>query len=119
MSRAGGEVERETDILQLSLSFAARVTQLEARLVDVEARFNGHVSGGRSEPAMNYTARGQVLKMARNGQRAEQIAGALDVPRGEVMLLLKLHRRAQPQEAAHILTAASTKGEPRGTEKLA
>ena len=40
---------------------------------------------------LNLTTRSQVLRMHRHGETAENIARALEVPRQEVDLLLKVH----------------------------
>lgn len=45
-------------------------------------------------PGMNLTKRTMALRMNRRGERPEQIAAALGLPRAEVELLLKLHRAA-------------------------
>lgn len=45
-------------------------------------------------PGMNLTRRTIVLRMSRRGERPEQIAAALGLPRAEVELLLKLHHAA-------------------------
>jgi len=42
--------------------------------------------------ALNATTRSKVLKMHRLGGTPEQIATALNTPKGEVMLLLKVHQ---------------------------
>ncbi len=41
---------------------------------------------------LNTTLRTKVLKMSRLGQSSDRIAGTLRVPKGEVDLLLKVHR---------------------------
>ena len=42
--------------------------------------------------SINLTKRSQVLRMAKRGERAEQIAATLRVPQNEVDLLLKVQR---------------------------
>jgi len=42
--------------------------------------------------SINMTKRSQVLRMAKRGERAEQIAATLRVPQNEVDLLLKVQR---------------------------
>jgi len=50
---------------------------------------------------VNSTLRGKVLKMHRLGQSSDRIAGALRVPKGEVELLVKVHKIAmRPYEEA-------------------
>jgi hypothetical protein len=41
---------------------------------------------------LNLGKRSQVLRMHRNGDAPERIAAALDVPRQEIELLIKVHR---------------------------
>jgi hypothetical protein len=41
---------------------------------------------------MNLNKRSQVLRLHRQGERPDQIAGALELPRQEVELLIKVHR---------------------------
>ena len=47
---------------------------------------------GLPKPGLNLNKRSQALRMHRHGEGAEQIAYALDLPRQEVDLLLKVHR---------------------------
>ena len=42
--------------------------------------------------SVNNTLRSKVLKMHRLGQSPDRIAGALRVPKGEVDLLVKVHK---------------------------
>jgi hypothetical protein len=84
------------EMLQFGLRATdTKLVRLQAMLDDLSTRMNHHISGARIDVPLNLTMRGQVVRMARNGQRADQIAGTLGVPLGEVMLLLKLERRAQ------------------------
>jgi hypothetical protein len=43
-------------------------------------------------PNLNLSKRSQALRMHRHGEPAEQIAAALELPKQEVDLLLKVHR---------------------------
>ena len=47
---------------------------------------------GLPRPSLNLSKRSHALRMHRRGEGAEQIASALDLPRQEVELLLKVHR---------------------------
>jgi DNA-binding NarL/FixJ family response regulator len=47
-----------------------------------------------AKPGMNLTRRAQVIRMHRRGERPEQIAAALGLPRNEVDLVLKVSRMA-------------------------
>jgi DNA-binding NarL/FixJ family response regulator len=46
---------------------------------------------GTPKPSMNVTRRSHALRLHRKGNSSEQIAVALEVPRQEVELLLKVH----------------------------
>ena len=47
---------------------------------------------GLPKPGLNLSKRSHVLRLHRRGEGAEQIASALELPRQEVDLLLKVHR---------------------------
>jgi hypothetical protein len=47
---------------------------------------------GLPKPGLNLGKRSQALRMHRRGEKAEEIAAALELPRQEVELLLKVHR---------------------------
>ena len=47
---------------------------------------------GLPKPGLNLSKRSQALRMHRRGEGVEQIASALELPRQEVDLLLKVHR---------------------------
>jgi hypothetical protein len=52
--------------------------------------------------AINLTKRAQVLRMRHRGESVNSIAAALQIPLGEVLLLLKIEQllEAEPAEAA-------------------
>jgi hypothetical protein len=72
-----------------------RVLELERDLEQADSLLR---SGATSAPAaatgnsVNNTLRSKVLKMHRLGQPADRIAGSLHVPKGEVDLLVKVHK---------------------------
>jgi len=68
------------------------VEALAARLRELER--NPPVPGvpGVPRPGLNLSKRSQALRMHRQGEPAEQIATALEIPRQEVDLLLKVHK---------------------------
>lgn len=45
-----------------------------------------------ARPGLNLTKRSQALRMHRRGEPPDQIAAALEIPRQEIDLLLKVHR---------------------------
>ena len=46
---------------------------------------------GTPRPSMNVTRRSQALRLHRKGDSSERIAAALEVPRQEIDLLIKVH----------------------------
>jgi hypothetical protein len=52
----------------------------------------GRGSAGLPPLRLDLTRRAQVLRLHRNGQSSAQIASMLALPRGEVELVIKIHR---------------------------
>ena len=83
----------ETETARLS----AEITELKGQILELEQADNslssatpsGSVATGNG---VNNTLRSKVLKMHRLGQSPDRIAGALRVPKGEVDLLVKVHK---------------------------
>jgi len=69
----------------------AQVQQLNERLRDAEERAGIAVAPQSPKASLNLNKRTQVLRMSRRGERAENIAAMLSLPRREVELLLKIH----------------------------
>ncbi len=97
----------------------AAVTRLYEALEDLRGRIEELEARNRvSTPpdrALNLTltSRGMILKLARQGQKPEQIARLLSIPRGEVLLLLRLQQiQVQP-------SASSEPGTGVGAERIA
>jgi hypothetical protein len=85
----------ETETARLS----AELTELKGQILELEQSGNSLASGAAAtgSPAttgnsVNNTLRSKVLKMHRLGQSPDRIAGALRVPKGEVDLLVKVHK---------------------------
>ena len=66
-------------------------TSLTAQVRELERQPAVTLTPGLPKPGMNVVKRSQALRMHRRGDRPEQIAAALDLPRQEVDLLLKVH----------------------------
>jgi len=91
--------------------------KLEAELLRMEQELNGvkaelremaagMTAAAQPRPAvsgMNMNRRTQALRMARRGDRPDQIAAALQLPGSEVNLLLKVHRAVAEQGALKTL----------------
>jgi hypothetical protein len=65
---------------------------LAAQLHDLQNHPPVAPSPGLPKPGINLCKRSQALRMHRRGEGADQIASALELPRQEVDLLLKVHR---------------------------
>ena len=95
-ARAGQQEKTlETETARLS----AEIVELKGQIQELEQTGNSLGSGtaARARPlqrdsSVNNTLRSKVLKMHRLGQSPDRIAGALRVPKGEVDLLVKVHK---------------------------
>ncbi len=97
-------VSFEKEIQKLKSRFAKRqdgdtstrelkreMEQLNYRLRDAEERAGIMAAPPSPKANLNLNKRTQVLRMSRRGERAENIAASLSLPRREVELLLKIH----------------------------
>ncbi len=85
----------ETETARLS----AEIAELKGQILELEQGGNsiapGTAAAGSPIPtgnSVNNTLRSKVLKLHRLGQSPDRIAGSLRVPKGEVDLLVKVHR---------------------------
>ena len=72
-------------------SLRERLDALTAQVRELERQPAVALTPGLPKPGMNVVKRSQALRMHRRGERPEQIAAALELPRQEVDLLLKVH----------------------------
>ena len=70
----------------------ATVDALAAQVHDLQSHPPVAVAPGLARPGLNINKRSQALRMHRRGETADQIAAALELPRQEVELLIKVHR---------------------------
>lgn len=84
-ARVRAELEDQISSLRTALDACAG----EIRRMEQQSAAN---PGGLAKPAFNVGKRSQALRMHRRGDSPETIATALELPRGEVDLLLKVHR---------------------------
>jgi hypothetical protein len=91
--------QQEIALQKETARLAAEITELKGQILELEQTDNSLVEGtaalgsaASSEISVNKTLRSKVLKMHRLGQSPDRIAGALRVPKGEVDLLVKVHR---------------------------
>ena len=85
----------EARIQTESAQLATGIQSIKARVEDIEdgrPPADTTVSMTSSGSGFNSTVRSKVLKMHRLGQSPDKIAEALRVPKGEVDLLVKVHR---------------------------
>ncbi len=76
-----------------------RLEAMTLRLRDSEDRAGVLVAPEPPRSGLNLTKRSQVIRMSRRGERAENIAASLSLPRGEVDLLLKINALALASSA--------------------
>jgi hypothetical protein len=68
-----------------------QLSELAERLRDAEERAGIPIAQSSPKASLNLNKRTQVLRMSRRGERTENIAASLSLPRREVELLLKIH----------------------------
>lgn len=96
-TRAGKQEKTlETETTRLTAEIAELKNRVAGMERDVEEANRNLPSSAPATalPAngVNNTLRSKVLKMHRLGQSADRIAGSLRVPKGEVDLLVKVHK---------------------------
>ena len=94
----------------------ATVAQLESEMHELRERLGERevreaerpmASGwGQEIAGVNLNRRGQILRLRRRGRTVEEIATTLQMPRGEVELMVKVHEMSQ--RAAGAAGAASS-----------
>jgi hypothetical protein len=108
----------QTDVARLS----AEIAGLKAQIVELEQADSSLSSGPIAQGAtpvpgnsVNSTLRSKVLKLHRLGQSPDRIAGSLRVPKGEVDLLVKVHKIVmRPYEEVVLAPLASERAEASG-----
>ena len=90
MDGRAGEKQSRTDAELQALRDS--VEALAAQLHDLRNHPPVAPPPGLPKPGLNLSKRSQALRMHRRGEGAGQIAAALELPRQEVDLLLKVHR---------------------------
>jgi hypothetical protein len=87
--RAGARMEGlQTTAAALQKTVHAQSAQLE----DLQRKPQSAALPAIPRAGLNLGKRSQVIRMHRHGDAAERIAAALEVPRQEVELLIKVHR---------------------------
>ncbi|MBX7132208.1 MAG: DUF2802 domain-containing protein [Fimbriimonadaceae bacterium] len=86
------QLKEEHDLVSTAFdTFRSSLGSLQSSLSDHETALAGSAQP-QATLSMNLTKRSQALRMHRRGEKAEQIAATLQIPRSEVELLLKVHR---------------------------
>jgi hypothetical protein len=91
-----GRVQRRGDAVKENL--ASQVRDMEASVGTLQQKLlevGGRATQGT--PAMNINRRVQVLHMHHRGESVETIAAALNTPRNEVELLLRVQKMMEGQ----------------------
>jgi hypothetical protein len=91
----GAQVTMKTVREECAAAIEGAQTQYTAIASELEsARLQPPVEilPGTSRPSMNVTRRSQALRLHRKGDSPERISAALEVPRQEIDLLIKVHQ---------------------------
>ncbi|MBI5283305.1 MAG: hypothetical protein HY858_16590 [Candidatus Solibacter usitatus] len=79
-------------------SFRHSLLQLQSALADQPQPRQPADEAPVFGAALNFNKRSQALRMYRRGEPAEKISAALQMPRNEVDLILKVHHASAGQE---------------------
>jgi hypothetical protein len=90
MTQRAGEKQSHSDDGNQALRDT--VDALAAQIHDLQNHPPVAPTPGIPRPGLNLNKRSHALRMHRRGEGPEQIAAALELPRQEVDLLLKVHR---------------------------
>ena len=100
----------EANLQAEAARLSAEIADLKTKLETLEEPGQSLLPAGQATAAngVNSTLRSKVLKMHRLGQSPERIAGSLRLPRGEVDLLVKVHRIVmRPYQDVQLAPAAA------------
>jgi len=89
-----GVRKHEAALQSETARLSAEIAELKTKLQEIEEPSQSLLPGtaAANPSGVNSTLRSKVLKMHRLGQSPERIAGSLRIPKGEVDLLVKVHR---------------------------
>jgi len=73
-------------------SLRQKIEVLAGQMQELQQQPSVQAAPGLPKPGLNLSKRSQALRMHRRGEAAGRIASALEIPRQEVDLLLKVHR---------------------------
>jgi hypothetical protein len=93
IERLSRRVKRQQEqFAALQTQLAAELEGAKVRLQEAEERAGVMVAPTPARSGLNLNKRSQALRMSRIGEKAENIAVALGLPRKEVELLLKVQK---------------------------
>jgi hypothetical protein len=87
--RAGNH---EAAVQSETVRLSSEIAELRIKLQEIEETGHALLPAASVTTGVNSTLRSKILKMHRLGQSPERIAGSLRLPKGEVDLLVKVHR---------------------------
>jgi hypothetical protein len=91
LSSAGDVESLEATVAHLS----AELHEMRERLAEREAERPAPAGWAQEMTGVNLNRRGQVLRLRRRGRTVDEIAATLQMPRGEVELMVKVHELSQ------------------------
>jgi hypothetical protein len=92
IQKLGDRISKLEPRIYESTAKSNEINVLERRLEELESGAAAGEPAAARPRSLNGTVRSKVLKMHRLGQPPERIADTLKVPKGEVDLLVKVHR---------------------------
>ncbi len=84
--------QQRKELEALIQSMAGELEAAKADLRDVQEQAGVLVAPPPPQSGFNLSKRSQVMRLSRQGENAENIAAALNLPRREVELLLKVQK---------------------------
>lgn len=85
--------KRQTEKLGAALlALEKRLGEMDAELKEARQGMSLMVAPKPTPSGLNLNRRSQAFRMARRGDRPDQIAAALQIPQSEVVLLMKVQR---------------------------
>jgi len=96
LRRELGDIEPlEAKVVELASELAELRERVGEREPAAGPRPDWGSGAGTGLTAVNLNRRGQVLRLRRRGRTVEEIASTLEIPRGEVELMVKVHDLSQ------------------------
>ena len=101
---------RDFEPLEAAIAhLTAELHELRERLSEREAERPAPAGWSQEVTGVNLNRRGQVLRLRRRGRSVDEIASTLQMPRGEVELMVKVHELSQRAAGAASSFSADTR----------